>query len=97
MLGEILGLNAGEIVALEVVGLFLLARPPRPSTLPGFANFSIDSDRINALLGVLEAVSLADLADIVGVDSLSSPALLVSIVASTGAQQRRQQVASCRP
>jgi len=84
MLGDILGLRAGEIVAEEVLCLFLFARPPRPSTFPGFANFSTDSDRINALLGVLDAVSFTDLADIVGVVSLSAPALLVSIVASRG-------------
>lgn len=84
MLGDILGRRAGEMVAEEVLCLFLLARPPRPSTFPGFANTSADSDRINMVLGVLEAVSFADFADNVGVVSLSSPALLVSIVASTG-------------
>src|SRR5690348_3162727 len=84
ILEDILGLSAGEIVAFEVLCRFLLPRATRPSTFPGLANFSTDSDRINVLRGVLMALSFADLADIVGVVSLSSPALLVSIVASTG-------------
>lgn len=84
MLGEILGRSAGDIVAEEVLCLFLLARPPRVSIFPGFAKVSCDVALASALRGVLAALNFADLAESVGVLSLSSGLLLVSIVGKTG-------------
>ena len=40
MLGEILGRNAGDIAAEDVLWRFLAPRPPRPSTLAGLLNVS---------------------------------------------------------
>ena len=85
MLGEIFGRSAGEIVADDVLCRFLLARPPpRVSILPGFANVSCEVALPNTPRGVLAALIFADLAESVGVFSLSSPVLLVTTDASTG-------------
>ena len=66
MLGEILGRKAGEMAADDVLCLFLL---PRPLVLPSVLDLlgSCGVILAKALLGVLMALSLADLADIVGV------------------------------
>jgi hypothetical protein len=67
ILGEIFGRKAGDIVAEEVLCRFLLARPPRFSTLPGFAKVSWEAFLTIAPLGVLAALVLADLDNRVGV------------------------------
>ena len=66
MLGEILGRKAGEIAADEVLCLFLLPRPPVLLSVLDLLD-SCGVILANALLGVLVALILADLADSVGV------------------------------
>ena len=46
--------------------------------MPGFTKVSDEPVRVKALRGVLLAVNFADLAESVGVLSLSSPVLLIS-------------------
>lgn len=68
MLGEILGRNAGEMAAEEVLCLFLFPRPPfLLSSLADLLNESCELVFAKALLGVLVALNFADLADKVGV------------------------------
>lgn len=77
MLGEILGLRAGDTVACEMLCLFLLERPPRE----GFDSSSCElfENLMPVERGVLSALSLGVLADKVGVLSPSSRPMLVSI------------------
>ena len=68
MLGEILGRKAGEMAAEEVLCLFLFPRPAAlPSDLEDLLKESCGAGFAKALLGVLVALNLADLADRVGV------------------------------
>jgi hypothetical protein len=63
ILGDILGLRAGDMAAEDVLCLFLLPRAPLASDLPGLLK---DSDEVffgSAPRGVLSALTLADLAD----------------------------------
>ena len=72
MLGEILGRNAGEIAADIVLCLFLFPRPPPLFSGRGVCPSESEGLLSEAPLGVLVALSLADLAESVGVLCSSS-------------------------
>lgn len=81
MLGDIFGRRAGDNTAEEVLCRFLFDLAPRGS---GFMDLFESASRFScdfkaAIRGVLVALNLALLADKVGVLSLSSLALPVSI------------------
>lgn len=74
MLGEILGLKAGEIAALPTLGLFLLVLPPRPC----FCKLSdeVIGRCIPLERGVLSGANFGVFTDKVGVLSSSSREIL---------------------